>query len=133
MPCLRGHWNKPKGPDHYAWRGVQHWLGYVYEYAPEHPAAYKSGQRKGYVLQHRLVWERANGRMLRPNEVVHHINGVRGDNRPDNLVALTNAAHCGKHRGDHRQGDPDVRQKQSERMKQVWAERHAGKRPMPKH
>lgn len=127
-PYLHGHWKKPKGPDHYAFRGIQHWLGYVYEYAPDHPAAYKSGQRKGYVLQHRLVWERANGRLLQPDEVVHHINGVRDDNRPENLVAMTNSAHCAGHAAEHRNGITDeTRRKLSEASKRSWAKRRARK------
>lgn len=37
------------------------------------------------VLKHRYVMEQQLGRALRPDETVHHINGIRDDNDPGNL------------------------------------------------
>ena len=41
----------------------------------------------------RIVWERANGRALGPDEVVVHVDGVTSNDDPDNLVAMTRAQH----------------------------------------
>lgn len=63
--------------------------GYVVLRMPGHRLA----DRRGNVREHRLVWEEANGRHLQAGEDVHHINGIKDDNRPENLVALTRHEH----------------------------------------
>jgi hypothetical protein len=42
----------------------------------------------GYALEHRLVAEEMLGRSLAEGEVVHHVNGVKDDNRPENLMVF---------------------------------------------
>jgi len=60
-------------------------IGYVRVYCPDHPKA----NTWGYVYEHRLIMEGIIGRFLANNEHVHHINGMRWDNRPENLQVLS--------------------------------------------
>lgn len=68
---------------HFRWKGgvVPAGNGYTKQLVPDHPKA-RGG---GYVHQHVLVMEGVVGRFMRRGENVHHKNGIRSDNRPENL------------------------------------------------
>ena len=68
--------------------------GYVYVLVAEHPRR----DVRGYVLEHRLVMESVIGRYLTADEVVHHINHERTDNRAENLhLYATQSEHRAAH------------------------------------
>lgn len=66
---------------------------YNYALVPEHPNCTKNG----YVLLHRVLIENHLGRVLKHNEVVHHINHNKKDNRIENLEVLSCGEHCRVH------------------------------------
>jgi hypothetical protein len=72
-----------KGKEHWNWKGgvIRLFDGRILIYTPSHPFCNKDG----YVRQSRLVIEKKIGRFLKPEEVVHHINGIRDDDRLENL------------------------------------------------
>ena len=67
-----------------SWKGgrTKHHAGYVMMRVPDHPRARNNG---GYVFDHILAMEQLLGRRLFPDETIHHRNGVKDDNRPENL------------------------------------------------
>jgi hypothetical protein len=70
---------------------TRHKAGYVMIWSPGHPRA-RTGQ---YVFEHILIMEQILGRHLLPEESVHHRNGVRDDNRPENLELWTRPQPAG--------------------------------------
>lgn len=67
--------------------------GYVQLLLPEHPRA----DRNGYVMEHIVIWERYSGAPVPNNCVIHHLNGIKNDNRIDNLCLMTRGGHSSFH------------------------------------
>lgn len=67
--------------------------GYKVIPVKNHPFASKY---KNSIFEHRLVMERHLGRYLKPKETVHHINGIKDDNRIENLQLVSDVPHYGK-------------------------------------
>lgn len=91
------------------WKGGQTIAsnGYRLIRYPSHPMA----DSRGYVYEHRLVAAQKIGRLLEPSEIVHHIDGNKLNNSPDNLsIEPSRAYHAAKHRTNKvilRQPDED--------------------------
>lgn len=69
-----------------------------------------AGEGKTYtksfgVHTHRMVAERVLGRKLVPGEVVHHVDGDKRNNNPNNLMVFRSQAEHAKWHGEHKGGD----------------------------
>lgn len=72
--------------------------GYVAIYFPDHPRS----TADGYIMEHVLVMECLLGRHLLSDEVVHHINRKKNDNRKENLQLMTLKEHAALHMREKR-------------------------------
>lgn len=72
--------------------------GYVYLLMTNHPDAKSHGGR--YVAEHRMVMSKLIGRPLERSETVHHINGIKSDNRIENLELWSNSHPTGQRVSD---------------------------------
>jgi hypothetical protein len=91
----------PKGEKSSGWKGGRYTTKrdkYIFVYCPEHPFAKRGGKGGGgYVLEHRLVMEKQIGRYLTKEEDVHHKNGIKNDNRVENLMLISHNQHYEGH------------------------------------
>lgn len=87
----KGYWTGARNP---RWKGgVSHSGGYVLLLMPTHPNANKAG----YVREHVKIMSDKLGRRLHRHEIVHHLNGLKSDNRLDNLMVMTRSVHASGH------------------------------------
>ena len=96
-------WNKGKkcpqlsGKNHWNWKGGKDYSGrYIQIYMPEHP--YSNYRRK--IYEHRLIMEKILGRILLPEEQVHHMDYNPKNNNPENLISFESGSkHITFHKG----------------------------------
>lgn len=71
--------------------------GYRLIYMPEHPRSMKNNNWIGYIYEHIEVAEKYIGRQLLENEIVHHLDFNRANNRIENLLILDRGQHSKLH------------------------------------
>jgi ribosomal protein L37AE/L43A len=85
-----------RGYDSPHWKG-----GRAFRQASGYTRIYVPGTRWKYMQEHRYIMEQHLGRKLSRNEEVHHINGIKDDNRLENLELVQRDKHYGKLKCPH--------------------------------
>lgn len=90
--CILRGWVYNKHPN---WNGGKYKTvdGYMKIKLQPNDFFYPMVSRNGYVPEHRLVMAKLLNRCLLPWEVIHHRNGIKNDNRIENLELLPHHRH----------------------------------------
>lgn len=112
-------WSKVrKGEKACNWKGgkKRNKKGYILLKVENHPYS----DKQSYIMEHRLIMEKKIGRYLRPDEIVHHKNGIKDDNRIENLEIMEIGEHTIHHckgKKHSQEAKEKISQKAKERLK----------------
>lgn len=88
---IHNGYDKRRGELNPRWKGGRVMRqGYVYLLDQN---KYTKGGLSRYTAEHTMVAEKKYGRKVLADELVHHLNGIRDDNRPENLVIIKRKGH----------------------------------------
>ena len=83
-----------RGEQSNAWSGGRYiHRGYIKVKLQSDDFFYSMTDHLGYVLEHRLIMAKHLGRNLQLWEIIHHRNGIKSDNRLENLQLVTEDRH----------------------------------------
>ena len=88
------------------WKGARYYAsgGYIWVSLPQDDFFFSMTTTGGLIPEHRLIMARHLGRCLQKWELVHHKNGIKDDNRIENLELTTNGAHTIAHNKGYKDG-----------------------------
>lgn len=79
---------------------------------------HKRADSSGYVMEHIVVYEKESGIEIPDGCCIHHLNGIKNDNRIENLCMMTNSAHTVfHHTGAKRSNETKKKISESRRLK----------------